>query len=411
MTEAIQYIYTYYIFICTLCHFSFFCTHTLAPMHLAGYGNGSVELLRVCVYVSACVFQLLQYESMESTTTTTTCTTTTTTIWNNSNIASRVVVVVIVVAFGQCQDVGRSFARILFGKLHSTLYYIHPTGNNRMVTTSTASSARKAAMAATKAVEQELQHVQRELQQCQDKKNQEDLAHAQQETLFKQVAAFSREQNDDKAVAAAAAVPSQQQQSPFSFPHTTIPPRFTNDDNIHEYNDNNKRNPLCQQFPVLRHGSPLRLWVDALSQIHRASQLQKNDPRYLYHDFTAQLLQLVTPRLPRAVVQLPHQWDTVQAILRKVHARYQYLTTTTTHTHTTVPPPVKIVIMGGSILIGRNCRKLNKDMNIQMPLPVRMYVWERERESRQVCGCVYFCNVSSSFGLRMVKRYLPSSTL
>ena len=128
--------------------------------------------------------------------------------------------------------------------------------------------------------------------------------------------------------------------------------------------------PLCQRFPQLVHGSPLALWIAHLPDIHAASQLQRNDPRYFYHDYTAQLLQIITPRLPRSTLNLPHAWSTnVARLLDKVNARLRYLSAT----DDSVPhaPAIQIVLLGGSILIGRNCRKLNKDLNIQFPMPNR----------------------------------------
>lgn len=134
--------------------------------------------------------------------------------------------------------------------------------------------------------------------------------------------------------------------------HATIPKKSTN--------------PLCQRFPFLAKESALSVWLDHVPAIHRASQLKKNDIRYVYSDFTAQLLEVVTPRLPRTILNLPLDWTVVDRILKKIDARYRYL-----KEGGPAAPPVKIVVMGGSILIGRNCRKLNKDLNIQFPLPNR----------------------------------------
>jgi hypothetical protein len=130
----------------------------------------------------------------------------------------------------------------------------------------------------------------------------------------------------------------------------------------------------------------MQVWTSFLKRIHRASQLTFNDPRYLFHDYTAQLLQIITPRLPRSVTSLPREWKRVEIILDKLEKRYSYIrllqqqqqqqqqqpgNNTTLSNDMTIPPPVKIVVLGGSVLVGRNCRKLYSDMKLQMTLPNR----------------------------------------
>jgi hypothetical protein len=123
--------------------------------------------------------------------------------------------------------------------------------------------------------------------------------------------------------------------------------------------------------------SSMQVWTSFLKRIHRASQLTFNDPRYLFHDYTAQLLHMITPRLPRSVASLPREWKRVELILSKLEKRYahirllQQLPDNTTLRNIPIPPPVKIVILGGSVLVGRNCRKLYSDMKLQMTLPNR----------------------------------------
>ena len=55
------------------------------------------------------------------------------------------------------------------------------------------------------------------------------------------------------------------------------------------------QNPVCRALP---HPVPnaAALWTQYIPQIHKASQIP-NDHRYYFHDFTAQLLHLVSPRL------------------------------------------------------------------------------------------------------------------
>ena len=123
--------------------------------------------------------------------------------------------------------------------------------------------------------------------------------------------------------------------------------------------------------------SAMQVWTRYLKRVHRASQLTYNDPKFFFHDFTAQLLQVATPRLPRSVSSLPRDWKRIQVILDKLEKRYTYirrlqkLGEELPTNQTSVPPPVKIVVLGGSVLVGRNCRKLFTDMGMQMTLPNR----------------------------------------
>ncbi|EEC43678.1 predicted protein [Phaeodactylum tricornutum CCAP 1055/1] len=111
------------------------------------------------------------------------------------------------------------------------------------------------------------------------------------------------------------------------------------------------------------------LWNTRLKSIHAASQLKVNDPRYYFSDFTAQLLAIVAPRLSRSS---GHDADgvTVQYLLDRIQARYEYL-----HAQGPIAEPVKIVVLGGSVLVGRNCRKLCKDLGLQLRMPQRECTW------------------------------------
>lgn len=156
---------------------------------------------------------------------------------------------------------------------------------------------------------------------------------------------------------------------------------FTNNNNASRSNDavnnnnininNIKAHPICQRLhPV---APALDYWTRHASQIHAATQLTPYDTKFHFHDFTAQLLHIITPRLPHSILSVPHDWSTVQTILDKALARYEYLQNPASKPFA---PPVKMVILGGSVLVGRNCRKLMKDLGIQdMLLPNRACTW------------------------------------
>jgi hypothetical protein len=89
--------------------------------------------------------------------------------------------------------------------------------------------------------------------------------------------------------------------------------------------------------------------------IHQASRLP-DDVDYLRHDFTAELLALVSPRLSNAIHTTPRDYSIVRRILRKVEARYRYLTQNVLKEGDEPPPPIRIVVMGGSVTLGVRCK-------------------------------------------------------
>jgi len=128
--------------------------------------------------------------------------------------------------------------------------------------------------------------------------------------------------------------------------------------------------PICQRLQPIP--STLSFWTRYVQQIHAATQLTPYDTKWHFHDFTAQLLHLISPRLPHSVLSVPHDWSTVSTILDKAIARYEHLQDSSKP----FAPPIKMVILGGSVLVGRNCRKLMKDLGIQgMLLPNRACTW------------------------------------
>jgi hypothetical protein len=120
---------------------------------------------------------------------------------------------------------------------------------------------------------------------------------------------------------------------------------------------------VCHILPVsLQHTTPLTLWTQYLDHIHNASQLLPQDPKYEYHDLTAQLLHMISPRLPNSIKAVPRDWSSVQHVLDKVlWPRWKYIIHRATNSSTEEQPvnqpprPVKILVMGGSVVSGMNC--------------------------------------------------------
>jgi hypothetical protein len=129
------------------------------------------------------------------------------------------------------------------------------------------------------------------------------------------------------------------------------------------------KHPLCRLFattttttaanqtPVALVPSAMSLWMSHLDDIHRASRLPQDARAYVGRNITTQLLELLSPRLPLSVKSVVRDWTSVDAIMNKAYLRYDYLTNQkeTWPSDLPPPPPVKIVVMGGSVTMGINC--------------------------------------------------------
>jgi hypothetical protein len=97
-----------------------------------------------------------------------------------------------------------------------------------------------------------------------------------------------------------------------------------------------------------------------LDRIHQASRLAQ-DKDFSASDFTAQVLHMISPRLPLSVKSQTRERTSIDSILKKAFARYQYLKQG--DDGVTPPPPVRIVVMGGSVTKGVNCYASIKGVN------------------------------------------------
>lgn len=90
--------------------------------------------------------------------------------------------------------------------------------------------------------------------------------------------------------------------------------------------------------------------------------------------FTAQLLHLISHRLPRAIKSIPLRWDSVQRVLDIGYQRWEYLEAVSKSRQrrsiklennaedNNAPRKLNILIMGGSVLAGTLCGKTINDM-------------------------------------------------
>lgn len=113
------------------------------------------------------------------------------------------------------------------------------------------------------------------------------------------------------------------------------------------------------------------LWNQNLQKIHRASQLLRNDPHYIFNDFTAQLLALVSPRLPLGLGFSGADPEIMERLMDRIKERVAHVR----DRNLPEVPRIKILVFGGSVLVGRNCRKLVKDLGQQNPMPNRECNW------------------------------------
>ena len=115
--------------------------------------------------------------------------------------------------------------------------------------------------------------------------------------------------------------------------------------------------PFCQQ--VLPHPAPtaMALWNEHILKV-LASTRVPNDRRFMFHDFTSQILQIISPRLHRSVKTTINDWRPVESCLTIAWERYKYLQLPAKERRAIPfndkPRPLKILIMGGSLLVGKS---------------------------------------------------------
>jgi len=136
--------------------------------------------------------------------------------------------------------------------------------------------------------------------------------------------------------------------------------------------------PICES--IMPHPVPtaLDLWNQHILKILSASRIPR-DVKFMYHDFTTQLLQIMSPRLPRSVKTTPFDWRPVENALTVAWKRYQYLQLPTSQRDEIAahdkPRPLKVLVMGGSLLVGTNCARMNREMKFEFGMPRRECNW------------------------------------
>lgn len=110
---------------------------------------------------------------------------------------------------------------------------------------------------------------------------------------------------------------------------------------------------------MLQNESPIAIWTKHLAEIFQASRHTKLDQPYQLHDSTAEVLELITPRLRLAAKNHIRDWKVVETVILKAERRIQYLLKKkeeeTSGKEGDEVPPVKIVVFGGSVTMGIAC--------------------------------------------------------
>ncbi len=111
---------------------------------------------------------------------------------------------------------------------------------------------------------------------------------------------------------------------------------------------------MCTIFNLS--SSPSSLWSQHLKDIFLASRHdQDEEGEYIWHDFTAMLLNYITPRrLQSSIKNLPSRyWDQVGKVLKLGWDRYQFKKNKSKGTK---PRKINILVMGGSVTMGVFCQ-------------------------------------------------------
>ena len=137
--------------------------------------------------------------------------------------------------------------------------------------------------------------------------------------------------------------------------------------NSNETEENPNLHSICQKlsYPT---PSALALWKQHIPQILKSSQLLQYDGYFHFHDYTAQLLQIITPRLPRSVKTISQESKSIEKAMTVAWERFQYMKLSNEERakiKNPPPRPLKILVMGGSLLVGTNCRRIVRDVKFR----------------------------------------------
>jgi hypothetical protein len=122
------------------------------------------------------------------------------------------------------------------------------------------------------------------------------------------------------------------------------------------------QHPVCQGLGSTTIPSAISLWMQHIRRIHSSSRLVPMDAKFDYHDLTSRVLHVVSSRLPLSTLTLPEaSWSSdFPQLLDRLYSRYQYLKSVavSSDSPSSAPPPIQILVMGGSVAWGQGCREV-----------------------------------------------------
>eukprot|EP00979_Chaetoceros_neogracilis_P005145 scaffold897_cov185-Chaetoceros_neogracile.AAC.3 len=152
----------------------------------------------------------------------------------------------------------------------------------------------------------------------------------------------------------------------------------TNDKMIADEND------MCTMLN-LKSSSPSFIWKEHLEQIFLASRHGQDSPdEYIWHDFTAKLLNYMTPqRLQTSIKTLPSRyWKQVGNIMKIAHDRHLYKQKVNNSNNKgnpkVEPRKVNILVLGGSVTMGVLCH--NNPVQVTSRFSRRNCAWPTRLE-------------------------------
>mmetsp|Transcript_13351 Transcript_13351/g.24194 ORF Transcript_13351/g.24194 Transcript_13351/m.24194 type:complete len:671 (-) Transcript_13351:55-2067(-) len=105
--------------------------------------------------------------------------------------------------------------------------------------------------------------------------------------------------------------------------------------------------------------STMSIWSSHLGHIIKSTRHPKDGKLFHLHDYYSEILHMMTPdRLQRSVKSIPHNWAPVKNAMDVAYQRWLYVNGKLDPKEPE-PRRLKIVVFGGSVMVGVMCRKLS----------------------------------------------------
>lgn len=112
---------------------------------------------------------------------------------------------------------------------------------------------------------------------------------------------------------------------------------------------------VCRGMPLALPSSET-IWMENIGAIFRQSK-HRRDPDWNFKEFTTLLMNLLPPSTLRKSIKTPPSQDAMRNILGIVQKRRDYFASHDVQKDdNNAPPPLKVLVMGGSVTMGVMCR-------------------------------------------------------